>query len=37
MCLVAIAANAQTKADIEVSYTMTSPNMRTGKLGDIAV
>lgn len=34
MCLVAIAANAQTKADIEVSYTMTSPNMRTGKLGD---
>lgn len=34
MCLVAISANAQTKADIEVSYTMTSPNMRTGKLGD---
>lgn len=34
MCLVAIAANAQTKADIEVSYTMTSPNTRTGKLGD---
>lgn len=34
LCLVAIAANAQTKADIEVSYTMTSPNMRTGKLGD---
>lgn len=34
MCLVAIAALAQTKADIEVSYTMTSPNMRTGKLGD---
>lgn len=34
MCLVAIAANAQTKAYIEVSYTMTSPNMRTGKLGD---
>lgn len=30
----AISANAQTKADIEVSYTMTSPNMRTGKLGD---
>lgn len=34
LCLVVIAANAQTKADIEVSYTMTSPNMRTGKLGD---
>lgn len=34
LCLVAISANAQTKADIEVSYTMTSPNMRTGKLGD---
>lgn len=34
MCLVAIAALVQTKADIEVSYTMTSPNMRTGKLGD---
>lgn len=32
--LVAINAFAQTKADIEVSYTMTSPNMRTGKLGD---
>lgn len=34
LCVVAIAANAQSKADIEVSYTMTSPNMRTGKLGD---
>mgnify|MGYP003549924167 FL=1 len=34
LCLVAISANAQTKADIEVSYTMTSPHMRTGKLGD---
>lgn len=34
LCVVAVAANAQTKADIEVSYTMTSPNMRTGKLGD---
>lgn len=32
--LVAINAFAQTKADIEVSYTMTSPNMMTGKLGD---
>lgn len=34
VCLVTTAAAAQTKADIEVSYTMTSPNMRTGKLGD---
>ena len=34
MCFVAIAAIAQTKADIEVSYTAISPNMRTGKLGD---
>lgn len=34
VCLVTTAAIAQTKADIEVSYTMTSPNMRTGKLGD---
>lgn len=34
VCLVATAVIAQTKADIEVSYTMTSPNMRTGKLGD---
>lgn len=30
----ATAATAQPKADIEVSYTMTSPNMRSGKLGD---
>ena len=34
MCFVAIAVNAQQKADIEVSYTAFSPNMRTGKLGD---
>lgn len=34
VCLVAIVAMAQTKADIEVSYTMISPNMMTGKLGD---
>ena len=34
VCLVTTTAAAQTKADIEVSYTMTSPNMRTGKLGD---
>lgn len=34
VCLVTTAAAAQTKADIEISYTMTSPNMRTGKLGD---
>lgn len=34
LCVVAVTANAQHKADIEVSYTMTSPNMRTGKLGD---
>lgn len=35
LCVVAVAANAQQKADIEVSYTMISPNMRTGKPGDI--
>lgn len=34
VCLVAIVAMAQTKADIEVGYTMISPNMMTGKLGD---
>ena len=34
MCLVTTTTAAQTKADIEVSYTMTSPNMRIGKLGD---
>lgn len=34
LCVVAIAANAQPRADIEVSYTAISPNMRTGKLGD---
>lgn len=34
LCLVATVAYAQSKADIEVSYTMISPNMRTGKLGD---
>ena len=34
VCLVTTTTAAQTKADIEVSYTMTSPNMRTGKLGD---
>lgn len=34
LCVVAVAANAQHKADIEVCYTMVSPNMRTGKLGD---
>lgn len=34
VCLVTTTAAAQTKADIEVSYTMTSPNMMTGKLGD---
>lgn len=31
MCLVAIAANAQTKAEFEVSYTEYQPNMRTGE------
>ncbi len=31
MCLVAIAATAQQKADIEVSYTAHHPNMRNGK------
>lgn len=34
LCVVAVAVNAQHKADIEVSYTAISPNMRTGKLGD---
>lgn len=34
LCVVGVAANAQHKADIEVSYTAISPNMRTGKLGD---
>lgn len=34
LCFVAIAATAQNKADIEVSYIAISPNMRTGKLGD---
>lgn len=34
VCLVAITAIAQTKADIEVSYTMISPNMMSGKLRD---
>lgn len=34
LCLVALAAAAQTRADIEISYTAISPNMRTGKLGD---
>lgn len=34
LCVVAVAANAQHKADIEVSYTAISPNMRTGKLVD---
>lgn len=34
VCLVAITAIAQTKADIEVSYTMIAPNMMSGKLGD---
>ena len=32
VCFVAIAAMAQNKADIEVSYTAISPNMRTGKI-----
>lgn len=36
MCLAVIAASAQNKADIEVSYTAISPNMRTGKSGDSA-
>lgn len=31
MCLVAIAASAQPKADIEVSYTAHHPNLRNGK------
>lgn len=31
MCLVAIAANAQQKADIEVSYTAHHPNLSNGK------
>lgn len=34
LCVVATVANAQPRADIEVSYTAISPNMRTGKLGD---
>lgn len=34
LCAVATAAGAQTKADIEVSYTMTLPNMKTGKPAD---
>lgn len=34
VCFLAIAANAQHKADIEVCYTAISPNMRTGKQGD---
>lgn len=34
LCAVATAAGAQTKADIEVSYTMTLPNMKTGKSAD---
>lgn len=34
LCLVVVAATAQSKAEIEVSYTAISPNMRTGKLGD---
>lgn len=34
LCFVTIAATAQNKADIEVSYIAISPNMRTGKLGD---
>lgn len=34
VCLVAITAIAQTKADIEVSYTMIAPNMMSGKLGE---
>lgn len=36
LSVVAVTTNAQLKADIEVSYTMTSPNMRTGKLRDSA-
>ncbi|MDO5395980.1 MAG: GLPGLI family protein [Bacteroidales bacterium] len=35
LCLVVIAASAQQKADIEVSYTEYQPNMRTGKIGDV--
>ena len=31
VCLVAIASSAQNKADIEVSYTEHSPNLRNGK------
>lgn len=31
MCLAAIAASAQPKADIEVSYTAHHPNLRNGK------
>lgn len=36
LCFVAVTAIAQKEADIEVSYTAISPNMRTGKLGDSA-
>lgn len=32
VCLVAIAAMAQNKADIEVSYTAMSPNFKNGIL-----
>ena len=32
MCFVAIAAMAQNKADIEVSYTAMSPNFKNGKV-----
>lgn len=32
VCLVMTAAIAQTKADSEVCYAMSSPNMRTGKI-----
>ena len=31
MCLAAISASAQPKADIEVSYTAHHPNLRNGK------
>lgn len=34
LCLAAITVAAQSKADIEVSYTEISPNLRTGKTGD---
>lgn len=32
MCLVVISAMAQTKADIEVSYTAMSPNFKNGEV-----